>query len=81
MSYFRKKRIGIKSDHVLLDTKSHENDLKDFSFTFIELPKFQKTLSDLQTTGNIYSLRRLFFAFSRAANASSNENSHWSSIG
>ncbi len=31
-----------KSDHVILDKKSHENDLKDFSLTFLELPKFNK---------------------------------------
>lgn len=28
-----------KSDHVILDRKTHDNDLKDFSFTFLELPK------------------------------------------
>ena len=31
-----------KSDHVILDKNSHEHDLKDFYFTFIELPKFKK---------------------------------------
>jgi predicted transposase/invertase (TIGR01784 family) len=31
-----------KSDHVILDKLSFEHDLKDFSFTFIELPKFKK---------------------------------------
>lgn len=35
-----KKRY--KSDHVLLDKEDHSHDLKDFSFTFIELPKFKK---------------------------------------
>ncbi|MGL9717889.1 MAG: Rpn family recombination-promoting nuclease/putative transposase, partial [Wolbachia sp.] len=35
-----------KSDHVILDTKTFEHDLKDFSFTFIELPKFPKTQED-----------------------------------
>ena len=38
-----------KSDHVILDTNTHENDLKDFSFTFVELPKFTKTLEELNT--------------------------------
>ncbi|MGI2262403.1 Rpn family recombination-promoting nuclease/putative transposase, partial [Candidatus Cardinium hertigii] len=28
------------SNHVILDSKTYERDLKDFSFTFIELPKF-----------------------------------------
>jgi predicted transposase/invertase (TIGR01784 family) len=36
-----------KSDHVILDKKSYENDLKDFSFTFIELPKFTKPIEEL----------------------------------
>ncbi len=36
-----------KSDHVILDKKSHENDLKDFSFTFLELPKFKKDIDHL----------------------------------
>ena len=36
-----------KSDHVMLDKESHENDLKDFSFTFLELPKFNKEIDQL----------------------------------
>ena len=43
------KKEGYKSDHVILDHKSYEHDLKDFSFTFVELPKFNKKLKDLQT--------------------------------
>lgn len=35
-----------KSDHIILDKKSYEHDLKDFSFTFIELPKFIKGADD-----------------------------------
>lgn len=31
-----------KSEHVILDSKTLENDLKMFSFTFINLPKFAK---------------------------------------
>jgi len=39
-----------KSDHIILDKKSYEHDLKDFSFTFIELPKFKKEkISELET--------------------------------
>jgi predicted transposase/invertase (TIGR01784 family) len=30
------------STHSIRDNKTHENDLMDFSFTFIELPKFSK---------------------------------------
>ena len=37
------------SHHVILDKKTHEHDLKDFTFTFIELPKFTKTLDQLNT--------------------------------
>ena len=40
---------GYKSDHHLLDTETYERDLKDFSFTFIELPKFQKSIDELET--------------------------------
>ena len=35
-----------KSDHIILDKVTYENDLKDFSFTFIELPKFKKQPGD-----------------------------------
>lgn len=37
-------KASYRSDHVLLDKDTLENDLKGFSFTFIELPKFNKTL-------------------------------------
>ena len=38
-----------KSDHVLLDRETYEQDLKDFSFTFIELPKFTIPLEKLSS--------------------------------
>ena len=38
-----------KSDHIILDQQTHENDLKDFSFTFLELPKFKKDKHQLTT--------------------------------
>ena len=38
-----------KSDHVILDNRTYENDLKDFSFTFVELPKFTKEIHELET--------------------------------
>lgn len=37
-----------KSDHVILDKKTSEQDLKDFSFTFLELPKFNKSKDELE---------------------------------
>ncbi|WP_133282214.1 Rpn family recombination-promoting nuclease/putative transposase, partial [Cardinium endosymbiont of Culicoides punctatus] len=42
-------KSGYKSDHVILDKESYENDLKDFSFTFLELPKFRNTKDKLKT--------------------------------
>ncbi len=38
-----------KSDHVILDKNSYSQSLKDFYFCFLELPKFNKTMDDLQT--------------------------------
>ena len=35
-------KVGYKSDHIILDRNNYDHDLKDFSFTFIELPKFTK---------------------------------------
>ncbi|KAJ6644922.1 Serine recombinase PinE [Pseudolycoriella hygida] len=37
-----------KSSHRLLDTKTYDNDLKDFHFIFIELTKFNKTIKELE---------------------------------
>jgi predicted transposase/invertase (TIGR01784 family) len=45
------EKKGYKSDHVILDRKTYEHDLKNFSFTFLELPKFNKELDELQTMG------------------------------
>ena len=39
-----KDKENYKSDHVILDKETYANDLKDFSFTFIELPKFKNCL-------------------------------------
>ena len=44
-----KDKIFYKSDHIILDKESYAHDLKDFSFTFIELPKFKITDIDLLT--------------------------------
>jgi len=38
-----------KSDHVILDKETYDHDLKDFSFTFLELPKFNKSMDELNT--------------------------------
>lgn len=34
-------------EHVIMDKKTHSHDLKDFSFTFLELPKFNKKPNEL----------------------------------
>jgi len=38
-----------KSDHVILDKETYTQDLKGFSFTFLELPKFKKEKHALTT--------------------------------
>jgi len=40
-------KVDYKSDHVVLDKKTYSHDLKDFSFTFLELPKFNKSIDQL----------------------------------
>ena len=40
-------KTDYKSDHVILDKKTYDHDLKDFSFTFLELPKFEKSIDEL----------------------------------
>jgi predicted transposase/invertase (TIGR01784 family) len=43
-------KLGYISHHIILDKQSFEHDLKDFSFTFVELPKFPITkIEDLKT--------------------------------
>ena len=42
-------KAAYKSDHVVLDKQTHSHDLTDFSFTFVELPKFKKSIDELQT--------------------------------
>ncbi len=37
-----------KSDHVILDRETMEHDLKDFYFSFLELPKFNKNMHQLE---------------------------------
>ncbi len=45
---FRDKQ-AYKSDHITLDRETYEHDLKNFSFTFLELPKFEKGIDELTT--------------------------------
>ena len=43
------EKANYKSDHEILDRNSLEHDLQDFSFTFLELGKFNKSINELQT--------------------------------
>jgi predicted transposase/invertase (TIGR01784 family) len=52
-------KLPYKSDHIILDKNSYENDLKDFSFTFIELPKFK--ITDINLLTNIVEKWCFFF--------------------
>jgi predicted transposase/invertase (TIGR01784 family) len=45
-SIFFKDKEAYLSRHVLLDQETYSQDLEDFSFTFIELPKFKLTQID-----------------------------------
>ena len=47
------EKAAFKSDHLILDHKTQEHDLKDLYFTFIELPKFTKSPCEL-TSGLDY---------------------------
>lgn len=43
------QKSGYLSHHQILDKDTLEQDLKDFSFSFLELPKFQKSKEHLKT--------------------------------
>ena len=43
------QKKAYKSDHVTLDKLTHEHDFKGFSYTFLELPKFNKPQDELNT--------------------------------
>jgi len=59
---------GYKSEHVILDNESYEHDLKDFSFTFVELPKFRKENHEL------ISIEDKWYYFLKHADESNNIN-------
>jgi predicted transposase/invertase (TIGR01784 family) len=54
-----KDKVFYKSDHIILDKDSYTHDLKDFSFTFIELPKFK--ITDINLLTNIIEKWCFFF--------------------
>jgi predicted transposase/invertase (TIGR01784 family) len=51
-----------KSNHVILDRETYEHDLKDLSFAFIELPKFNKTENELNCDVDrwVYFLKNIY---------------------
>jgi predicted transposase/invertase (TIGR01784 family) len=51
------------SNHVLLDNKTFDHDLKDFSFTFLELPKFPKTVADVDNLTDVIERWTYFFRY------------------
>ena len=57
-----------KSNHVILDKVTYEHDLKDFSFTFVELPKFKKDNID-----SLQNMTEKWCYFFKHANATSEE--------
>lgn len=59
-------KTEFKSDHVILDKSTYEHNLQDFSFTFIELPKFKKEkIEELDTI-----IDKWCYFFKYAANTS-----------
>jgi predicted transposase/invertase (TIGR01784 family) len=52
-------KVFYKSDHIILDKDTYSHDLKDFSFTFVELPKFK--ITDISLLTNIIEKWCYFF--------------------
>jgi predicted transposase/invertase (TIGR01784 family) len=50
------KKIDWISNHEILDTETGERDLKDFSYTFVEIPKFEKTVQEVRTEDELWTL-------------------------
>ena len=58
-STFFKEKEAYLSRHVILDQETYSQDLEDFSFTFIELPKFK--ITDIEKLTNIVEKWCYFF--------------------
>ena len=65
------KKLEYKSDHVILDKHSYQHDLKDFSFTFLELPKFNKDMNELSTM-----VEKWAYFFKHAHHTSEQDSAH-----
>jgi predicted transposase/invertase (TIGR01784 family) len=60
-STFFKDKKAYLSRHIILDQETYSQDLEDFSFTFIELPKF--TITDIDKLSNIVEKWCYFFKY------------------
>eukprot|EP01035_Chromulina_nebulosa_P032346 gene32346-43207_t len=60
---------ALKSDHVILDRDTFEHDLTDFSFTFLELGKFEKTKEDIDQLTTITEKWCYFFKYAEDVTA------------
>ena len=58
-----KDKKGYLSRHIILDQESYSQDLKDFSFTFIELSKFGIKKKDIDKLSNIVEKWCYFFKY------------------
>ena len=63
-----------KSEHVILDRKTLENNLKMFSFTFVSLPKFSKTYKELKRDLKDLSLEEKWYYFLKNAEATTDSD-------
>jgi predicted transposase/invertase (TIGR01784 family) len=59
---FKDKKVYL-SRHIILDQDTHTQDLKDFSFTFIELSKFRIRKQDIDKLSNIVEKWCYFFKY------------------
>jgi predicted transposase/invertase (TIGR01784 family) len=62
------EKTAYKSDHIILDKETHEHNLKDFSFTFLELPKVKKTFQD-----SVSMIEKWAYFFNNAKNTTEEE--------
>ena len=62
-------KSNYKSEHVILDRKTLENDLNKFSFTFVNLPKFAETYEESKRTLKNLFLEEKWYYFVKNAEA------------
>ena len=57
------EKEAFKSEHIILDKQTQENDLDRFSFTFVELPKFEQKRKQLTLPIETLSEEEKFYYF------------------